>query len=153
MNATEKNYTQTIPLKNALPQKVFSALTVGIPNWWTEMFEGNSEMENSVFTIRFGEQVFKTMRVETLVTDEKVVWEVMDALIDFPELNNKYEWIGTRIEWKIIRRENDVELQLIHFGLTPEIECFTMCEAGWRSFTQSLSNYIQTGMGSPFQLK
>lgn len=146
-----ENYTYRIQFENTTTKAIYDALTVGISNWWTEMFEGTSDVENSVFTIRFGEQVFKTIKVETLANNEKVLWLVTDALIDFPELKNKSEWIGTKIEWKIIRNEKAVELQLVHFGLTPQMDCFTMCEAGWQTFTHSLSEYILTGKGTPFK--
>ena len=37
------------------------------------------------------------MLVEELVQNQKVVWKVTNSLIDFPNLNNKTEWINTKI--------------------------------------------------------
>lgn len=65
---------------------VFDALTNSITKWWTEMFEGTSNQRGKSFIIRFGTNVFKTMNVEELIPNKKVVWNVTDSLIDIPDL-------------------------------------------------------------------
>ena len=145
------NFKKTLLLQ-ATNDKVFDALTNSIPKWWTEMFEGISNEQGQFFTIRFGTNVFKTMVVEELVPDKKVAWKVTDSLIDIPELKNKTEWINTQIVWKISSKDNQTELHLTHFGLTPQIECYNICESGWHNFTDSLSAFINTGIGKPFKI-
>lgn len=81
------------------------------------MFEGTAEQPGQTFTIRFGSQVFKTMLVEELVSGKKVVWRVIDALIDLPDLANKTEWINTHMIWDISGTANGTVLQLTHVGL------------------------------------
>ena len=134
----------------ATDNKVYDALTNCITKWWTEMFEGISNEQGQTFTIRFGDNVFKTMRVEELIPNKKISWLITDTLIDIPELKNKREWLDTKIVWEISSQDNQTELQLTHFGLTPQIECYNICENGWHNFTDSLTEFINTGIGKPF---
>lgn len=146
-----KNFEKTIVLE-ATDNFVYEALTHSIHQWWTEMFEGTSNQQGKTFTIRFGSNVFKTMLVEELIPNQKVEWRVIDSLIDIPELAHKTEWINTQIVWDISTQNNTTTLHLTHFGLTPEIECYNICEAGWHDFTNSLKSFIETGIGNPFKL-
>lgn len=146
------NNFEKIMLFNATNHKVYNALTNAIPKWWTEMFEGTSNQQGKSFTIRFGASIFKTMTIEELVPNSKVVWKVTDSLIDLPDLKNKTEWINTRIEWEISVKGNQTELHLTHFGLTPAIECYNICQDGWHNFTDSLTQFINTGVGKPYTI-
>lgn len=83
---------------------------------------------------------------------KKIVWLVTDSLIDIPDLKNQTEWINTKIAWEIFSKDNQTELTLTHFGLTPQIECYNICENGWHNFTSSLVEFINTGKGNPFKL-
>lgn len=144
------NYYQTFELKNTTTAQIFDALTLGIQHWWTTLFEGNADTENETFTVRFGEQVFKTMRVHELIPNKKVVWLVIDSLIDIPELINQKEWINTSINWEITNDNANVQLHLTHVGLNPAIECYNICAQGWKQFTASLQSYLETGSGMPY---
>lgn len=144
------HYTKTIPFEKPA-QQVFEALTNSIPKWWTELFEGASNKQGQTFTIRFGANIFKTMSVEELSTNKKVVWKVSDSLIDLPDLKNKTEWIGTKIVWEITQNGEKTELKLTHFGLTPQVECYDICQGGWEQFIYSLTEYINTGIGKPYK--
>lgn len=144
------NYNKTISL-NTTADKVFGALTDRIPLWWTEMFEGSANKEGDNFTIRFGNNIFKTMNVKELSGEAGVVWSVTDSLIAIPGLNNQKEWIGTTILWKISPKKNHTELQLTHIGLNPDIECYEICADGWQQFINSLQLYLETGTGNPYK--
>ena len=135
----------------ATEQSIYEALTSSIPKWWTEVFEGTSNVQGETFTIRFGANVFKTLKVEELIPNTKVVWKVTNSLIDIPELKNKKEWINTKIVWEISTQNGNTELSLTHLGLTPQIECYDICESGWQNFTDSLTTFIMTGNGKPFK--
>ena len=132
--------------------KIYEGLTNLIPEWWTEMFEGSAQKIGEVFTIRFGTQIHKTMKVEELIRNKKVSWLVVDAFIDLPDLANKKEWIDTQIIWNISTTSGKTTLQLTHIGLTPEIECYDLCKNGWQSFLYSFSKFVTTGVGVPFRL-
>lgn len=145
-----KDYQHSIEL-NAGANKIFNALTREIPLWWTEMFEGSSNERGQLFTVRFGDNVFKTMEVKELVTDVKVVWEVKDSVIAIPELKNQREWIGTRIIWEIKPGDNVCNLELTHLGLTPVIECYDICADGWQQFINSFKSHIETDQGNSYK--
>lgn len=150
-NLTMDNFKKTIIIQ-ATDKRVYDALTNSIPEWWTEMFEGAANGQGQTFTVRFGADVFKTLVVQELIPNKKVVWLVTNSLIDIPELKNKTEWINTKIVWEISSQDNKTALLLTHIGLTPEIECYNICERGWHNFTDSLTSYVVTDKGEPFKL-
>lgn len=150
MESKNMNNFSKIIIFQATNLSVYDALTNSIPEWWTEMFEGISNEKGQSFTIRFGTEIFKTMKVEELLPGKKVIWKVTDSLIDLPELKNKTEWINTSIVWEINSIDGKTTLDLTHHGLTPEVECFEICENGWHTFTNSLRDFIHTGVGKPF---
>lgn len=145
------DFKKTISIQ-ATDNRVYDASTNCISEWWTEMFEGISNEQGQTFIIRFGANVFKTLLVQELETYKKVVWFVTASLIDIPELKNKTEWINTKIIWEISSKDKQTELQLTHYGLTPEVECYNICENGWHNFTNSLTDFINTGIGKPFKV-
>lgn len=145
-----ENYSNNIKLE-ATAEKVFIALTHEIAAWWTEMFEGAANVQGETFTVRFGDKVFKTMKVSELVKNAKVVWEVEQSLIEIPELKNQSEWVGTTIIWVIKQDEGTATLHLEHVGLNKGVECYDICSAGWQQFIDSLKCYLETGKGNPFK--
>jgi hypothetical protein len=132
--------------------KIYDSLTNFLHKWWTEMFEGSAHEIGDIFTIRFGSEIHKTMKVEELILNQSVTWLVVDACIDLPELDNKKEWIDTRIIWTISTSASETTLKLTHIGLTPEVQCYDLCKNGWQSFLYSLKKYLNTGIGVPFKL-
>jgi hypothetical protein len=135
---------------NASAEQVYNSITREIPEWWTEDFEGASGYIDEVFTVRFG-STYKTFKIEDAIPNERIVWLCLDALIDTPELENKTEWIGTRIVWDIIAGEN-TELKVTHIGLTPDVECYKLCQQGWKDFVAgSLLGLLNNGKGSPYK--
>jgi len=151
MNKQKESFKTTLILQ-AEERKIYDALTKSISAWWSEMFEGSAEQQGETFTIRFGSQVFKTMLIEELVSGKKVVWRVVDAVIDLPDLANKSEWIYTYIVWDIFSTDRGTVLELTHVGLNSDMECYAVCVAGWESFLYSFEKFVNTGVGAPFRL-
>jgi hypothetical protein len=145
-----ENYSSTLQL-NATVDKTFTALTEEIPLWWTATFNGAAHQGGHVFTVHFGKDVYKTMRIEYISRPTKIVWKVIDSLIAIPGLDNQTEWIGTAIVWELAPREKNTELQLTHIGLHPGVECYGLCTKGWQQFTDSLTLFVETGKGRPFK--
>lgn len=137
---------------SASKERVFEAITNGVPDWWTHMFDGVSDEKNGRFTVRFGEHIFKTMQVEKLIPQDLVVWFVEQSRIGIPTLVNQEEWTGTWIVWQLENREGKTIINLTHEGLTPAIECYDICVDGWQQFLQSLKQFVETGIGMPFGL-
>lgn len=131
-------------------EKLFESI-LNIPLWWSEMFEGIANKPGGRFTVRFGPSVHKTSVVEEIIPNRRIAWNVVNAYVDIPELNDKTEWIGTRIIWEISPKETGCELRFAHIGLTPDIECYTICESGWNNFLQSLIAYATSGAGAPYK--
>ncbi len=137
---------------NASTEKVYTSITQEIPFWWTEMFEGVSNKTGESFTVRFGPGVFKTMRIEELIPNERIAWLVTDTLIDIPELNNKKEWMNTSIIWKLKTENANTKIQVTHIGLNPDIECYGICSTGWQQFCNSLKSHVENGNGTPYKI-
>lgn len=146
-----ENFTTNLIL-NVHGDRIYEGLTDLVCEWWTEMFEGSAQEIGDIFTIRFGSQIYKTMKVEELIWNKSVTWRVVDALINLPELTNNKEWVGTQIIWSISPTTNGTNLQLTHIGLTPGMQCYDLCKSGWNSFLYSFSKFVTTGTGVPFRL-
>lgn len=151
MKSKNESFKTTLILR-AKERKIYEGLTKSISEWWSEMFVGNAEQLGQTFTIRFGSQVFKTILVEELVKDKKVVWRVVDAVIDLPDLTNKTEWVDTTMIWDISRTDSATILVLTHVGLNSDMECYRICVAGWQSFLSSFEKFVNTGVGTPFRV-
>lgn len=150
-NHLERKDFQHSMIVKATEKEVFESLTQRIPEWWTEDFEGASNHLNDKFTVRFG-YTFKTMLVEEMTPNTKVVWRVVDSYIDIQEFKTKNEWNGTRIIWDILPDKGVTKIALTHAGLTSSVECFEICEKGWMSFTNSLVQLLTAEKGFPFRI-
>ncbi|WP_160136802.1 SRPBCC family protein [Chryseobacterium sp. c4a] len=146
------NYTNTIEVKTTA-DKSYAALAHQVPLWWTEMFEGSSTQTGDLFTIRFGNTIYKTMRVKESIPISKMVWDVEDSRIELPELKNQTEWIGTTIVWEIEQKEEIARIKVTHIGLNPDVECYDICSNGWVQFLSSLKLFLETGKGAPYKEK
>lgn len=138
----------------ASPTLVFEAITKRINEWWSEDYQGTAEKEGNEFTVRFG-ATFKTMLIKSVVKNRKVIWLCIDQHIETPPgiapLSNKREWVGNEIVWEIESDEKGSLLTHTHVGLTPEVECWGVCETGWDQTLKSLASLLATGRGMPFE--
>jgi len=146
--AGKKNYQRTETFDAGVENVIYECLTSRINEWWSDDFEGSASRISDRFTVRFGE-TFKVFQVEELSSDQKVVWSCADAYINYSELKNKKEWIGTRVSWDILAGDKSTKLMLTHFGLTPTLECYMICEKGWIQFMDSLKKLVTEGKGLP----
>lgn len=145
---TKQDYTCQI----IVPQTeatVFEVLTKSIPDWWTQNFEGAAALVNDIFKIRFG-NTHKTMQIEAIIPNKKVVWRCLQAYIDMKSLNNKSEWEGTQMVWEIAPNGDSTSLLLTHHGLNRDFECYDVCEKGWDYYIkESLYPLLTSGTGMP----
>lgn len=145
MAATNYKNSMTVP---ASPAAVFSALTTGIAVWWSEDYNGAAAKVGDEFTVRFTGRNTISMRITELVPNKKITWLCTDFYIDVPvELEDKKEWIGTKVIWEISKEGDSTKLDMVHEGLTPVFECWQFCEGGWNRYVGSLKNVLEGGIG------
>lgn len=136
------------------PAQVYRALTQRIPEWWSSDFEGLAAQLGDEFTVRFGD-TFKTLRISTATPFEQVDWLCVGQRIVLPEgmtpLRNESEWVGQTIRWTLRPEGPGTAISFYHEGLTPESECWAVCEPGWDQTLESLVLLLETGAGRPFK--
>lgn len=95
------------------------------------------------------------MRIEHLKTGAEVRWTCIEQHHHAPgELTRTDEWAGTSVVFQILEQSpSSTLLRFERMGLVPELECYDICNDGWRHFLRtSLKGYVETGQGSPFVL-
>jgi hypothetical protein len=129
------------------PSEVFNSIN-NVRGWWSEKLEGNSEKLNDEFTYRHGEVHYSRHKLIEVEQDKKVVWLTLESKLTFVKV--KDEWNGTKMIFEISKQDNKTKLEITHFGLVPEFECFDACSKGWTHYLQnSLLPLIISGIGKP----
>ncbi len=146
-----EDFTAVLSLP-ASPADVAALFTsaVGVSRWWGPT-EGGAQVGGTLIT-SFGEHGVNTMRVLE-AGPTRVVWEssMPDSDDDGPTPTlHAREWLGTRMEFDIVPTGAGTELHFRHAGLTPRLECWDDCFAGWTYFMASIAAFAETGSGTPF---
>src|SRR5690606_8316614 len=82
------------------------------------------------------------------VADKKLVYLVTENEFNFVE--DKTEWVNTKLIFDISEKGEQTKVTFTHEGLTPEHECYEVCNDAWNGYIQgSLKNLIETGKGRP----
>lgn len=135
--------------------EVYQALTseAGLKGWWTRDCTVKPIQVSAENTFRFG-PTFTVMRIKEFIPNKKIVWECINHHFVNPDLTKLNEWIGTKLTFQLDESPHDKSTHL-HFtqeGLTPMLECFSICENRWDYFLKdSLKSYLETGLGAPHQ--
>jgi uncharacterized protein YndB with AHSA1/START domain len=130
----------------APPDAVLALFTSasGVSRWWGPT-EGDGGVGGTLLTT-FGDHGTNAMRVREAGPD-RVVWE--SVLSDTPT-EHAAEWRGTTVEFDVVPVGAGTELRFRHAGLTPRLECWDACLAGWTYFLASIEAVVRTGTGTPF---
>lgn len=129
------------------PSEVFKAL-INVRGWWSEELEGSSEKMNDEFIYRHGDIHFSKHKLTEVIPNERVVWLTLDSKLTFVEKQN--EWNGTKMIFKISKEEDKTKLDITHFGLVPNLQCYEGCSRGWMYYLKnSLIPLITTAKGNP----
>jgi hypothetical protein len=143
---TNQNFT-TAFLVDQTPKEAFDAIN-DLRGWWSGEIDGNTAKLGDEFTYRYRDVHRTKQRLIEVVPNEKVVWLVLDAYLNFTE--DKTEWTGTKVIFEIAKKGDKTEVRFTHEGLVPKFECFDACSSAWSSYVNgSLRNLIATGKGSP----
>jgi hypothetical protein len=141
-----KDFTTSI-LVNQSSQVVFNAIN-NVRGWWSENIDGNTNALHAEFLYHYKDVHICKMRIIEFVPNKKVVWLVLENHFNFTK--DQSEWKGDTIVFEISEKEQQTQLQLTHIGLTPDYECFNVCNDAWTSYIQgSLKSLILTGIGKP----
>ena len=126
------------------PDAVLAALQSieAISAWWGPAT--GSAAEGGRFRADFGEGRYHEIEVGS-VEPRRVVW----ASVSAPHHHG--EWEGTTMLFELAPDGAGTELSFRHAGLTPELECYGNCSAGWTQVLASLVSYVDTGTGHPFR--
>ena len=135
---SNQNFNVTL-LVDQTPEEVFNAVTNVRKQWsgyYSEEIEGNTEKFNDEFSFRAGGGAhFSKQKLVEVIPNKKIVWLVTDSELSFVE--NKNEWIGTKIIFEISKKESKTQLTFTHEGLVPEFECYDSCSPAWTQYLQN----------------
>lgn len=146
-----ENYQSSITV-SATPGVAYAALTQGFSLWWTQcdaVFDKVGDRIKFCFPPNVSNWTFEAVR---LVPNDLVELECIDAFHKIIEKPNasKTEWLGSRLIWKLLPEKDRTRIVFEHLGLSPKLDCYDVCEAGWDFFfMESLKLYLDTGHGTP----
>lgn len=123
-----KNYSTTIEVQ-ASSRQVFNAIG-DVTNWWSKDFEGKSTEQGDEFIIDHAGAHYSKQKLIEVIPGKKIVWLVTESNLSWLK-TNKQEWTNTKMIFEITPKSNTTALRFTHEGLTPDKECYTLCEKGW----------------------
>jgi uncharacterized protein YndB with AHSA1/START domain len=138
------DYTKQIHI-GASPEKVFDTLTSAaeFASWWAPAT--GSAAEAGELSVTFdGIEDPLVVQVRQATRSSTVTWDVKSCAF-LPD------WVGTTAAFTLSRSSTGgCDLEFRHEGLSPQLECYDMCRAGWDQYLPSLRAYLETGTGHPF---
>ena len=145
------HYAQSLEI-DAKPSAIYAAITTaqGLRAWWTEDCDVGTEV-GGTHVFRFGPHR-KQFRIASLIPNREVRWHCTASSI--VGLQRPGEWVGTEILFRVQPLgQGRSRLAFEHIGLKPELECWDICQDGWRHFLVSLKMLVEGGRGTPYELE
>jgi hypothetical protein len=139
---TEENFAYSFKSSKA-PEAIFPLL-LDVEQWWSglygETIKGKSSRLNDEFSFEAGGGMhYSQQKLIELIPAERIVWLVTDSKLTF--LSEPGEWTGTKICFNISSEDKAV-IRFTHEGLTPRIECYNQCSAGWTGYLNNLTKKL-----------
>ncbi len=140
------NYTATIIVQQE-PNTVFQEIK-NFRAWWSEDIEGKTDTINETFFYHYKDIHLCKIKLVEEVPNKKLVYKIIDNHFSFTK--DKTEWIDTNLIFEIEKDKEQTKIKFTHKGLTPEHECFEVCNDAWGNYIKkSLFNLITMGKGDP----
>ena len=116
--------------------------------WWSEEIEGPTDQLNESFFYHYKDIHLCKLKLIEMVPDKKLVYEVLENEFNF--IDDKTEWVGTKLIFDISEKDNKTQITFTHDGLVPTYDCYAVCNDAWTGYiTNSLYKLITTGKGEP----
>jgi uncharacterized protein YndB with AHSA1/START domain len=113
-----------------------------IGRWWTAVTRSERHDDNVRLFMR-GDAPFVSFTVEHAPGTSAVTWTVTDCAV-------MADWVGTKPSFSVQPNDDGTcTIAFRHIGLSPALECFDQCRAGWNHFMPSLHQFLETGDGRP----
>lgn len=145
-NMENQNYTSTIVVKKDA-QTAFNAIK-NFRAWWSEEIAGETGTLGETFFYHYKDVHLCKIKLIEEVNNKKLVYLVIEN--EFSFVKDKTEWVNTKLIFEITEEGNQTKVVFTHEGLTPEYECYEVCNDAWTSYIQgSLKDLIETGVGKP----
>ncbi len=131
---------------NAPAERLFDAVATrdGLRGWWTPLVNGSSDRGGTLRLEFEGMDEHIDLHVVVSRSPAELEWGVI-------EHTSLDEWAGTKIRFEVSPGGEASTLVFQHVGLSPKLECYADCEAGWDHFLDSLVAFAERGKGSPFR--
>lgn len=143
---TTTDFTTAIRVTQT-PQEAFHAINQ-VRAWWSENIDGHTDQLHSEFAYHHQDIHRCTLRIVELIPAQKVVWLVTDNYFNF--IADQREWKDTRIIFEIAATDGQTEIRFTHQGLTPQDECYLVCQEAWTYYIrESLRSLVVSGKGNP----
>jgi len=143
------NYQKTITVRSN-QKSTFIAASKGLNKWWGRVDNSDINKVGDSFSIYFEDTEWR-FEITKFSMYEEIHWKCIFAHHTVSGLENvKEEWLNTEIIWKFKNIEKGTEISFEHKGLTPELNCYDVCNGGWNFFiANSLKDYLEKGKGNP----
>ena len=127
-------------LSSKSAEEIFPML-LDVKSWWKgfygENIQGESNEVGDEFTFFAGDGVhISKQKLIEKRPNKKLAWQVIESNLSF--LNDKKEWDGTIISFRLKEVENGTQVKFTHQGLMPEIECYENCSVAWTNYLRNL---------------
>ncbi len=141
-----RNYQSTI-LVTKNTESVFTSIK-NFRAWWSEEIEGSTDEVGETFFYHYKDVHLSKLKLIEEIPNQKLVYLVTDNEFNFIE--DKTEWVNSKLIFEISSVGDKTQVLFTHEGLTPESECYDVCNDAWTSYIQgSLKSLIETGTGKP----
>jgi hypothetical protein len=144
-SSTVPEYITSALVRKGALRRVAIATRDGVRGWWTPLVSGSSD-RGGTLRLEF-EGVDE--HIDLLIVASRPPTEVELSVVEHTSLD---EWAGTRIRFEVSPVGDDAStLAFQHAGLSPKLEYYDQCEAGWDHFLNGLVAFAERGKGAPFR--